>query len=230
MSWMSIVRMPASVARLTSPTSSGPLKYGGKIVTTDIRIAISLRRSPYPVVVRRLVPCIVSLLVLAACVEEAEPQSTSTSPSTAPATTSTSTGTTEAPTTTVTEGACPAGDVMLADGGLADFDPPSSDSTRIAGINWRTSGVCQLFTISFATEDGAPATTPPALSARLLRGAGVLRVETAATSSVVADQLVEAGAVERLFVPVAEDGTRFVDLVLAEPVVARARLQTSPAR
>jgi hypothetical protein len=119
---------------------------------------------------------------------------------------------------------------MLADGGLADFDPPSSDSTRIAGINWRTSGVCQLFTISFATEDGAPATTPPALSARLLRGAGVLRVETAATSSVVADQLVEAGAVERLFVPVAEDGTRFVDLVLAEPVVARARLQTSPAR
>lgn len=178
---------------------------------------------------RRLVPCIVWLVVLAACVDEADAPSTSaTEPQ--PTSTTTPVETTQAPTTTAPEGACPPGDVMLADGGLADFDPSSSDSTRIAGITWRTSGVCQTFTISFATEDGAPATTPPALSARLLRGAGVLRIETAATDSVIADQVVETGLVERLFVPVSDDGSRFVDLVLGEPVVARARLETTPAR
>src|SRR5690606_26985132 len=229
MSWMSTVRMPASMARLTSPTSRGPVKYGGKIVATDIRITISLRRSPYPVVVRRLVPCIVSILLLTACVDEASPPVTS-APTTSSTSTSLTRDTANTPTTTIAEDACPAGDVMLADGGLADFDPPSSDATRIAGIGWRASGDCQLFTISFATEDGAPATTPPALSARLLRTAGVLRVETSATNSVVADQLVESGPVERIFVPVTEEGTRFVDLVLGGPVVARARLQTSPAR
>lgn len=119
---------------------------------------------------------------------------------------------------------------MLADGLLLEFDRPESDGTRIAGITWQTTGDCHLVTVSFATDDGAPATTPPTLDARLLRNAGVLRVDTAATASVLVDQLVEQGSIDRLFVPVDEDGFRFIDFVLAEPAVARARVLTSPAR
>lgn len=119
---------------------------------------------------------------------------------------------------------------MLADGRLLEFDRPASDGTRIAGITWQTSGECQTVTVTFATEDGAPATTPPTLDARLLRNAGVLRIDTQATASVVVDQLVEEGFGERLFVPVDEEGFRFIDLVLSEPAVARARVLTSPAR
>jgi len=119
---------------------------------------------------------------------------------------------------------------MLADGGILDFERGTFDGTRIADITWRQDGDCQRFSVSFATEDGAPATTPPALTARILRNAGVIRIETAATASVVSDQLVEEGSLERLFVPVAEEGRRFVDLVLSQPAVARARILTSPAR
>lgn len=119
---------------------------------------------------------------------------------------------------------------MLADGGLLSFERPTSDGTRIAGITWRTTAACHLVTISFATEDGAPATTPPTLTARMLRDAGVLRIQTGATASVVVDQIVEEGAIERLFVPVDEAGNRFIDLVLSGPAVARAQVLTSPAR
>jgi hypothetical protein len=119
---------------------------------------------------------------------------------------------------------------MLADGGLLSFDRPTADGTRIAGITWQTAGACHVFTLSFATADGAPATSPPTVDASLLRNAGVLRIETEATASVVVDQLVGEGMVERLFVPVDEAGFRLVDLVLSGPAVARARILTSPAR
>lgn len=119
---------------------------------------------------------------------------------------------------------------MLADGRLLAFERPTADSTRISGITWRMSGQCQVITVSFATEDGAPATSPPTLAARLLSSAGVLRVETGTTQSAVVDQLVEEGYVERLYVPVGEDGTRFIDLVLSDGAVARARVLTSPAQ
>lgn len=172
------------------------------------------------------------ILVVAACEIE---QGTGISPPPPASTTTTLAPTTTAPTngtstTSVPEAACPQGDVMLADGRLLEFERPSSDGTRIAGITWQTSGDCHLITVTFATEDGAPATTPPSLDVRLLRTAGVLRIDTGATASVIADQLVEEGSVERLFVPVDDEELRFIDLVLSQPAVARARVQTSPAR
>lgn len=179
---------------------------------------------------RGIIALLLMSLVAVAC---SEPTTTVVPPPT-PTTGSTTTVTSTVPsTTTVTTdpvGACPDGDVMLADGQLLRFERPTSDGTRITGISWRTSGRCQLFSVSFATADGAPATTPPTVTARLLRAAGVLRIETAATEAVVIDQLVEEGQVQRLFVPVDEEGFRFVDLVLTGPTVARARVQTSPAR
>ncbi|HSJ34521.1 MAG TPA: hypothetical protein VLB85_05660 [Acidimicrobiia bacterium] len=177
---------------------------------------------------RGIVALLLVLLVVVACSEP----TTTVSPPPPPATSPTSTVATVPPTTVATDPvrACPEGDVMLADGQLLRFDRPTSDGTRITGVSWRTSGNCQLVSVSFATADGAPATTPPTVTARLLRAAGVLRIETAATEAVVVDQLVEEGQVERLFVPADQEGFRFVDLVLNGPTVARARVQTSPAR
>lgn len=125
---------------------------------------------------------------------------------------------------------CPPGEVMVTEGQLLRSERPAADGTRISGITWRTTGNCHVLSVSFASDDGAPATTAPTVTARLLRSEGVLRVETAATSSVVADQKVEEGLVDRLFVPRTPDGTRFVDFVLDGPVLARAHILTSPAR
>lgn len=177
------------------------------------------------------------LALLAACTTPGgtvspppDPTTSSTAPSSATTPTATTTTTPTATATSLPSAGCPQGDVLVADGQLLQFQHPASDGSRIAGVSWRTSGTCQVVSLSFATADGAPATTPPALTARLLREAGVLRVETGATDSVVIDQLVEEGQVERLFVPVDGEGLRFVDLVLSGPTVARGRVLTSPAR
>lgn len=170
-------------------------------------------------------------LLLSACTVTGEPSVTAPPGATTavPATTLPSTPATSTSTIPPTT-ACPEGDVMLTDGQLLAWERPTADAARIAEIDWRLAGDCHILTISFATGDGAPATTPPTLSASILRSAGVLRIESAASSSVVTDQLVEHGLVERIFVPVDADGNRFVDLVLNAPVVGRARLLTSPAR
>lgn len=167
------------------------------------------------------------MLLLAAC--SAAPQSSVPPPAptstTVAATTTVATSSTLPPAT-----ACPEGDLMLTDGQLVDWERPGADSSRIAGISWRTVGACHVVTISFATDDGAPATTPPTLTARILRDTGVLRVDSETTSSVIVDQLVEDGLIERMFVPIDSAGNRFIDFVLSGPAVGRARLMTSPAR
>ncbi|HJR91096.1 MAG TPA: hypothetical protein VJ938_01500 [Acidimicrobiia bacterium] len=149
---------------------------------------------------------------------------------TIPATTTAPTVPTSSSSTLPPTAACPDGDVMLTEGQLLAWEPPAADASRIDGIGWRMAGECHIVTIAFATDDGAPATTPPPLTADILRGAGVLRIDSAATSSVIADQLVETGLIERIFVPVDAEGNRFIDLVLSGPAVGRARLLTSPAR
>lgn len=187
-----------------------------------------------PVTARRLCPfaLVVALLAtLSGCTASRSTVSPPPTPTTT-VTTESVPSTTAAPSTDITTppDACPEGDVMVADGRLLQFDRPNADATRIAGVTWRTSGDCLSVTVTFSTDDGAPATTPPPLTARVLRSAGVLRIDTEATSSVVVDQLLEEDLVERLFVPVDAEEFRFVDLVLNEPVVARAQALTSPAR
>lgn len=179
----------------------------------------------------RLSSCLFALLLVLGCSPAGPtvgvPPPASTTPP-APTTVLPASSTTS--TTEPAADACPEGDVMVSDGRLLQFERGTSDGTTIGAITWRRLGDCLRFTIDFVTDDGAPATTPPTLAARLLREAGVLRIETAATASVVTDQLVEDEAVGRLFVPITADGSRFVDLALTGPVVARARVLTSPAR
>jgi hypothetical protein len=132
--------------------------------------------------------------------------------------------------TTSVSTACPDGDAMVSDGRLIDSERPGADARTIGGITWRRSGECHTITISFTTQDGAPATTPPTVTARILRDVGILRVDTEATSSLIIDQAVENGIVGSLWVPESGEGTRFIDMTLTEPVMGRARVLTSPAR
>lgn len=119
---------------------------------------------------------------------------------------------------------------MVSDGRLLQSDPPGAGGQTIGGVTWRTRGGCHVITITFTTADGAPATTAPTLVARLMRDAGVVRVETEATSSLLIDQQVESEMVGAMYVPVSESETRFIDLTLLEPVVGRATILSSPAR
>lgn len=198
------------------------------------RGCVRARPPPYADWVRTFPYLLAGALIFAACTAQSPSVTTlpppTTSSTSTPATSTASTSATLPVDTTSPSEDCPEGDVMVADGQLLDFDRPGSDATRIAGITWRTTGTCQIVSISFATEDGAPATTPPTMTARVLRSAGVLRISTTTPSSVIVDQLVEDGQVDRLFVPVDAAGSRFIDLVLNGPTVARARVLTSPAR
>ena len=132
--------------------------------------------------------------------------------------------------TTLPAGGCPEGDSMVSDGRLLETDRPGADGQTIGGVTWRSAGDCHTITIAFTTADGAPATTPPTLVARLIRNAGVIRIETDATASLVVDQVVESSVIGSMYVPVTGEGTRFVDLTLLEPVVGRATTLTSPAQ
>lgn len=224
------------MARPTTPSDRAVGKNSGKMETMEIRtLPAYVTSHPLRTLARmqRRRPVRASRFLLAAllgaCAITTEPSVTPP-----PGASTTAPATTVAPPSTSTTvplaSGCPEGDVMLTEGQLLSWERPTADAARVAGIGWRLVGNCQAVTVSFATDDGAPATTPPTLTARLLRSEGVLRIDTAATASVVSDQLVEEGLVERIFVPVDADGNRFVDLVLTGPVVVRARLLTSPAR
>src|SRR5688572_3309698 len=115
MSCRSTVTTPLWIALPTTPTSRGPEKNSGKIVTTEMRIGLRLSRHPYPVGVHRvLVPLLAIALLGAACTagdsEQADPPagSTVTTGNTPP-----SSSVSVAPATSVPEGGCPPGDVML---------------------------------------------------------------------------------------------------------------------
>lgn len=177
----------------------------------------------------RLITVALVVISLAACViDEAPP--VNPPPRSVPTTSSTTPPETAPTTTPPPPNFCPGTGAMLSEGLLTRTEEPGADGTRITGVGWRIIGECEVINITFATEDGAPATTPPNLTARLLRSEGVLRIETSATSSVIVDQHVETTLIDRLYVPVREDGTRFVDLVLTQPVLARAHIAESPAR
>jgi hypothetical protein len=78
------------------------------------------------------------------------------------------------------------------------------------------------------TSEGAPATTPPSVTADFLRQIGVLRIGLAVTATSVTDQLVQSALVDRYYVVRRSDGTLFVDLVLSAPALARVSTSGSP--
>lgn len=136
-----------------------------------------------------------------------------------------------APTTTqpLVEG-CEAGGQFVEGGVIDEFGNTGSDSTTIGPIRWQAEESCETFEIGFQTAEGAPATTPPSVTAEFVADIGVLRLSTSATGTVVTDQLVETRLVDRLYVVRSLEGGMFVDLHLRGPAQARLELESSPAR
>lgn len=125
---------------------------------------------------------------------------------------------------------CPSEGDFVEGGRIGRVENPESDTGTIGLIGWESEESCETFEISFETLEGAPATTPPTITADYIDDVGVIRVRLNAASTVVTDQLVETDLVERLYVVNALDGGMFIDFLLAAPAQARIATQSSPAR
>ncbi|MCZ6505159.1 MAG: hypothetical protein O6834_04155 [Actinobacteria bacterium] len=166
---------------------------------------------------------IVTIVAVAAC----SPVDTDSDPTT----TRPEPVTTTAPTTTLPLVAgCPDEGEFVEDGTIASFDQDQSDSSVIGRISWRADEACETFTFSFVTSEGAPATTPPTVTAAYVEGAPVIRVTVDADQTIITDQLVETGLIDRLYVVRSLEGGSFIDLHLAAPAQARIHVDGSPAR
>lgn len=166
---------------------------------------------------------LLTIVVVAACApNDADSQTTTTRPEPIATT---------APTTTLPLVAgCPDEGEFVEDGTIASVDQDQSDSSVIGHISWTTDESCDTFTFSFITSEGAPATTPPTVTATYVEGVPVIRIAVDADQTVITDQLVETGFVDRLFVVRSLEGGSFIDLHLAAPAQARIHLDGSPAR
>lgn len=125
---------------------------------------------------------------------------------------------------------CPGVGEFEEGSGIADISEESSDSSSISRISWEVSDQCESFYIDFATSEGAPATTAPGIRVDHLDSFQVVRVRMSVESTVVTDQLVETGLVDRLYVVRSLGGDMFIDLHLVEPAAVRASVTSSPAR
>jgi hypothetical protein len=165
---------------------------------------------------------ILVVVLVAACADPDRATTTTTSDS-MPASESTTT-------TQPLIAGCPVDEQFFENGLVDESDNTGSDSATIGLISWEAEEACETFEIEFESAEGAPATTPPSVSARFLDEIGVLRVSTSANDTVITDQLVETLLVDRLYVVRAIDGGTFIDFHLAGPAQARIELDNSPAR
>lgn len=137
------------------------------------------------------------------------------------------------PTTTTTQGlfaGCRGEGEFVEGGRIGRIENPESDTGTIGLIRWEVVDDCETFEISFETPEGAPATTPPTITADYVGDSGVIRVSLDANATVITDQQVETTLVERLYVVRSLEGAMFVDFHLAAPAQARMDSQSSPAR
>ena len=125
---------------------------------------------------------------------------------------------------------CPEDTGFVDAGRVMRVDQPTSDTNTLGLISWQAEEGCERFTVRFETTEGAPATTPPTVVVDFIESRQVLRVWTAADSTVVTDQLVETSLVDRMFVVRGLAGGMFIDLHLNSPAQARAEVSNSPAR
>lgn len=113
---------------------------------------------------------------------------------------------------------------------MAEIDGEGSDSTRLGRFSWTTTDQCESLDFEYETSEGAPATMVPGVEIEYLDSLQVIRVFMDIGSAALVDQLVETELVERIFVVRALEGGMFVDLHLAAPAAARARVTSEPAR
>ena len=170
-----------------------------------------------------------ALLLITACAADAgDLGATTTTTPVATADTSHTTTTIAPPGTEVAAG-CPEDNGFVDAGRVLRLDQPTSDTTTIGLISWQAVEGCELFTIRFETTEGAPATTPPTIVLDFIETRQVLRIWTAADSTVITDHLVETPLVDRMFVVRGLAGGMFIDLHLKGPAQARGEISNSPA-
>lgn len=162
-----------------------------------------------------------SSLLLAACNSDPEPTTTS-----GPDVPETSAAATTQPLVV----GCPEEGQFVEGGLVSQVENPASDATTIGLISWQSDEACETFEVRFETSEGAPATTPPSITAQFVGDTGILRLATSARETVISDQLVETPLVERLYIVRSVDSGVFIDLHMAAPAQARVDLATSPAR
>lgn len=171
---------------------------------------------------------VAAVVVLAACSGgPTGPNFTTTTETTSPTTT------TVGPTvTTAPDGSsgCPGDGPPVEAGELLNAAEASSDAEQISAIGWVGQEGCEIFTIDFATDQGAPATTPPSVDAEFLREVGIVRVALDVEMTSITDQLAETGLVRQVFVARRDDRTLFVDLHLSAPALATVTTNSSPAQ
>jgi hypothetical protein len=173
-----------------------------------------------------LLAVFVWLPALSACAGAGSPLATTTTTTTPITSTTTPTSTTTSASTV----GCPEDPAFVDRGRVLRLDQPASDTNRLGRIGWQVDQGCERFGIDFETTEGAPATTPPTVVVDFLPSRQVLRVWTDVESTVITDQLVETGLVNRLYVARALDGGMFVDFHLSAPAQARVAISNSPAR
>jgi len=156
------------------------------------------------------------------------------SPQNSAATTTTTTpasATSTTPSTTIPLVAgCPEDGEFTEGGDVSTIEQTASDADTIGLITWAVEDACETFTVSFETSEGAPATTPPTVSAAYIEDVPVIRLTLDADQTVITDQLVETPMVDRLYVVTALDGGMFIDIHLASPAQARIAVESSPAQ
>ena len=141
------------------------------------------------------------------------------------------------PTTTTSSTTAPLTEACSNPGAFFEGGTPTfvgsaqSDAGIIGLIEWSVRGEgCEEFTISFQSQEGAPATTTPLVTAEFVDQLPILRLRLDTPVSVVADQAVETPLVKHLYVVSALSGRTFIDLHLNGPARVRVTARDGPAR
>jgi len=169
-----------------------------------------------------------ALVLVVACAPGAGGETTTTPA--APTTTSLPAATTTSIELADPSAGCSEDEGFVDAGRVMSAGQATSDTNTLGPIAWLVEDGCERLTVQFETNEGAPATTPPAVIVEFLDSRQVLRIRVDLGSTVVTDQLMETPLVDRLFVVRALDGGMFIDLHLLGPTQARAEVSTSPAR
>lgn len=155
------------------------------------------------------------------------------------------TGTTPDPTTTAAQqlpvgspdtelaGCFGDGPPLEQEGFMGRFEAPDSDAQTISAIGWTESENCAAVTISFQTNQGAPAVEPPTVRAEYLRHTGVIRLDMdqAISTSGVSHQVIDTPLIRSLYVATDPIGANLVaDLHLWAGALARVQTFSAPAR
>lgn len=164
------------------------------------------------------------VLAIAACSDGGVTTTSATTPTT-PTTAATSTTSSVAPSI-----GCPEEASFVGTGPIDRVTQPTSDSRALGLVSRQIFDACERFGFDFDTAEGAPATTPPTMTARFLEGERIIRITLDIDETVLTDQLIETRLVDRLYVVRALSGSMFVDLHLREKSNARITLSNSPAR